>query len=120
MIDLRDVAACAAVALTTDGHQGRTYELTGPQAITFDDVAEALGTATGRRIEYVDLSPEESLPRFEAAGLPPWLFDHLTRVFQLIREGAFAQTTGDVQAVTGHEPRTIADFARDHAGAFLP
>jgi len=120
MIDLRDVAACAAVALTTEGHEGGTYELTGPRAITFDEVAMALGDATGRRVEYVDLTPEESLPRFEAAGLPDWLFDHLTRVFELIREGGFAQTTGAVHAITGHEPRSIADFARDHAVAFLP
>ena len=46
--------------------------------------------------------------------------DHLTRVFEIIREGGFAQTTGAVQAITGHEPRSIADFARDQAGAFLP
>ena len=120
MIDVRDVAASAAVVLTTDGHGGRSYVLTGPEAITFDDVAAALADATGRPVRYADLSAEEARPRFEAAGLPQWLLTQLTGVFDLVRDGLFAQTTNQVEAITGHVPRSIDEFARSVAEAFRP
>jgi uncharacterized protein YbjT (DUF2867 family) len=120
MIDVRDVAAAAAVTLTTDGHDKQVYELTGPAAVTFTDVARAIGAATGHSVEYVDLTEEEARPRFDGAGLPDWLAEHLAGVFGVIRANGFAATTGDVPALTGHPARGIADFARDFAAAFTP
>ena len=76
--------------------------------------------ATGRPVRYADLSAEEARPRFEAAGLPPWLLTQLTGAFDLIRDGLFAQTTDQVEAITGHVPRSIDDFARSVAPAFRP
>jgi uncharacterized protein YbjT (DUF2867 family) len=58
MIDPRDVAAVAAVALTADGHEGQTHVLTGPDAITYEDIARELSTATGRHVEFVDVPDE--------------------------------------------------------------
>ena len=71
-------------------------------------------------VRSADLSAEEARPRFEAAGLPPWLLTQLTGVFDLIRDGLFAQTTDQVEAITGHVPRSIDDFARSVAPAFRP
>lgn len=120
MIDIRDVAAVAAVTLTADGHQKQTYELTGPAAVTFTDVARALGEVTGRPVAYVDLSEEAARPRFEGAGLPDWLAEHLAGVFAVIRDDGFAHTTDHVAAIIGRPGRGIADFARDHSSAFAP
>jgi uncharacterized protein YbjT (DUF2867 family) len=111
MIDPRDVAAVAAVALTGDGHAGRTYHLTGPEAITYAEIATVLGVA------YVNVPPEAARRELAAAGLPDWLVDHLDGAFALIRAGAMAETTDVVRAVAGREPRDFAAFARDRAAA---
>jgi len=120
MIDVRDVAAVAAVAALADGHAGRTYELTGPSAITFADVAAALTDATGRPVGSVDLTEEQARPRFEQAGLPDWLAVHLAGVFGVIRAGGFEHTTDHIRAITGHPARDIAAFVRDFAAPFTP
>jgi uncharacterized protein YbjT (DUF2867 family) len=112
MIDPRDVAAVAAVALAGDGHAGRTYHPTGPRPITYAGIADVLGA------QYVDVPPEAARRQLEAAGMPDWLVDHLEGVFALIRSGAFAETTDVVRAVTGREPRDFAAFAADYADAF--
>jgi uncharacterized protein YbjT (DUF2867 family) len=120
MIDPRDVAACAAELLTGDGHEGRTYLITGPEAVTHKQVAAALAKATGRPVEYVNVPPEAARQSFVEAGMPDWLIQHLTGVFGLIREGKFEKTTDTVRALTGRKPRTFAQFARDHSAAFKP
>jgi uncharacterized protein YbjT (DUF2867 family) len=112
MIDPRDVAAVAAVALAGDGHAGRSYRLTGPEAVTYARIARALGA------EYVDVPPEAARQELEASGMPAWLVDHLDRAFALIRDGALAETTDVVRAVTGRDARDIEVFARDHAAVF--
>lgn len=120
MIDPRDVGAVAAAVLTGSGHEGRSYRLTGPEAIDYRHVAAQLGAATGRHVEYVDVPPGAARDGLIAAGMPGWLVDHLDGAFALIREGAFEETTDTVRVLTGREPRSFAEFARDHADAFAP
>lgn len=120
MVDIRDVAAVAAVALLEPGHAGRVYELTGPAAVTFAEVAAALADATGRPIRSAGLTEEQARPRFEGAGLPDWLAAQLGGVFGLIRAGGFERATDHVRAITGRPARDIAGFARDFASAFTP
>lgn len=119
-IDPRDTAAVAAVALTEEGHDARTYELTGPDAITYADAAEALSAATGSTITFVDVPDEAACDALVEAGLPEWLVAHLGALFPLIRQDALAPTTSTVRELTGREPRSFADFAHDHADAFRP
>ena len=118
MIDGRDVARVAAATLVDGRHVGRRLQLTGPAPITFHDIAAAISQAVGRQIEYVDLTPDQARPRFEGAGLPVWLQEHLAGVFALIRAGAFESATDTVQEVTGEPATDISVFARDHAPAF--
>lgn len=118
MIDPRDTAAVAAIVLATDGHEGATYLLTGPESITYTRVAEELSHATGGRIEFVDVPDEAARQGLVAAGLPDWLVEHLAALFPLIRQGALEETTETVRVVTGSEPRTFGQFARDQAHAF--
>lgn len=120
MVDPRDTAAVAAVALTQSGHDGRTYELTGPEAVTYAEVAAALSRATGFTIAYADVPDAVAAQEIAAAGLPDWLAAHLAALFPLIREDALAATTRTVRELTGREPRSVADFAHDHAHVFKP
>ena len=69
MIDPRDVGAAAAAVLTSAGHDGRSYVLTGPEAVTYTQVAAALAEATGREVEFVDL-PDEAATQGLIAGRP--------------------------------------------------
>ena len=112
MIDPRDVAAAAAAALTTDGHDGRTYVLTGPEAITYGDLARRLSGVVGRPIEFVDVPDEAALAGLAQAGLSPWLAEQVVAVFGALRDGVNASTTDSVRELTGREPRDIEDFAR--------
>jgi len=119
MVDPRDVAAAAAVALTADGHEGRTYELTGPEAMTYARVAEELSTTLGRPVEYVDVPDAVALDAMVGNGIPPWFAEQLVRVFGQLRAGAADRVTDAVRALTGREPRTLAQFLRDHVATAL-
>jgi uncharacterized protein YbjT (DUF2867 family) len=120
MIDPRDVAAAAAAVITADGHAGRTYVLTGPEAITYHDAAAAIAAATGRPVAFVDVTEKAARAAFEDAGLPDWLITHLENAFRVIRDGGLEQVNDVVCALTGREPHTIADFAQDNVAAFTP
>ena len=121
MVDVRDVGAVAAAVLAGSAAPStEPITITGPEAITFDDVARAIGRATGRPVRSVDLTPEEARPRFENAAFPPWMREHLAGVFQLIRDGEFARTTDAVPRLTGRPGTTIDTFASDHAAVFAP
>ncbi|AXE28265.1 SDR family NAD(P)-dependent oxidoreductase (plasmid) [Streptomyces globosus] len=113
MIDPRDVAACAVAVLAGQHGDGETHLVTGPEALTFTDVAHRLSTALGRAVEYVAVPDEAALAGMVQAGLPPWLAEGVVGTFQLLREGVNADTTDAVRRLTGREPRPVADFARD-------
>ena len=117
-VDPRDVGEAAAVCLTGEGHEGRTYTLTGPEAITFERVAAELSAACGRTITYVSVGDDEARQAMTAAGLPPMVADAIVAIFAAQRQGAMADTTGTLRSLLRREPRGIADFARDHAGMF--
>ncbi len=117
-VDPRDVGEAAAECLTGTGHEGRTYTLTGPEAITYERIAGELGAACGRTITYVDVSDGDARQAMIADGLPPGVADAVVAIFAAQRTGSMAGTTDTLRALLGREPRTIADFARDHAGLF--
>ena len=118
MIDPRDVGAAAAAALTSEGHDGRSYALTGPEAVTYTQVAAALGEATGREVEFVDLPDEAATAGLIQAGLPAFAAEQVVAVFAQARLGVAAQVTATVETLTGRPPRDIASFARDSANLF--
>ena len=117
-IDVRDVAAVAARALTEDGHEGETYVLSGPEPLTFHDVAAKLSEASGRKITYAPVAAEQYRAGALAAGMPAWLVDALEALNVMFAAGHAAEVTDDVKRVARREPTTFGQFARDHAGAF--
>ncbi len=118
MIDPRDVAAVAAVALTQDGHHGRTCTLTGPEAVTYEEVAAQLSGSTGRAIGFVPVPDEAAREAFIQSGAPDWMADQFVTLFGLLRRGAAAQATGEVRALIGREPSGLTEFAHDFAHLF--
>ncbi len=118
MIDVRDIAAVAVEALTELGHEGKAYDLTGPEALSHSDVAQKLSAATGRAIQYVDIPVEAFRQGALSSGIPEFYVDALADLYRFYVEGSAQHVTGDVEKVTGRKPRTFDDFAREHASAF--
>jgi uncharacterized protein YbjT (DUF2867 family) len=120
MVDPRDVAATAAVVLRDDGHEGRTYELTGPEAIGFHDVAARLSEVTGRPVRFVPVPDAGARQGLLEAGMPDWMAENIVAVFGMLRDDPAAQVTGAVHALTGRQPRHLAEFLADHAALLTP
>ena len=120
MIDPRDVGAAAAAVLAGPGHEGQTCLLTGPDAITFTQVAAGLSAATASRIEFIDVPGDDALQAMISGGMPAFAADQVITMFARLRQGAAQQVTTTVQALTGRAPRDFASFARDHARLFAP
>jgi len=117
-IDLRDIAAVAVKTLTEDGHQGKAYTLTGPEALSNARVAEILSEDTGREIKYVDLPPEQFKQALLGAGLPEWSANALVDLQQFYRRGGASAVTRDVEQLLGRKPTSFEQFSRDYAQAF--
>ncbi len=116
-VDVRDIAAVAAVALTEPGHAGKTYTITGPAAITHGQIAAALTAALGREITFVD-APAEVFGEQLRGVLPPWQIGGLLEDYAHYARGEAAAVYPTVAEVTGLEPRDIGQFARDYTDAF--
>jgi len=117
-IDLRDIGAAAVKTLTEDGHQGKAYTLTGPEALSNTRVAEILSEDTGREIKYVDLTAEQFKQALLGAGLPEWSANALADLQQFYRRGGASAVTRDVEQLLGRKPTSFEQFSRDYAQAF--
>jgi uncharacterized protein YbjT (DUF2867 family) len=117
-IDVGDIAEIAALALTGSGHDGKTYPLTGPEALTMAEVAEKLSAATGKPIRYVNVAPEDARKAQLAAGMPPYLADALAELFAERRRGKEAQVSPMAQTLLGRRPTSFDEFAVRHAAIF--
>ena len=118
VIDVRDIAAAAVAALTEEGHEGTTYDLTGPQALSHREMAERLSGAVGRKIEFVDVLPEMMRQALIGAGLPVWQVDGLIEDYAHYSRGEAAEVAPGVQQATRNPPRSFLDFASAYAEAF--
>lgn len=119
-IDARDIASVAAEVLRDpDPHAGRTYVLTGPRAVGFTEVAQALSMATGRPVGYEPISPEQAAERMRAQGMGESAIRGLLALAAYQRAGGpTARVSTDVQEILGRAPRDVAEFAQDYADRF--
>jgi uncharacterized protein YbjT (DUF2867 family) len=121
LIDSRDVGAVAAKILTEDGrHTGKVYDLTGPETLSFGEVAERFSRVFNHEVSHVVPSLDAAVETLRANGAPGWLQQHFREIMTLFRAGVGSETSETVRELTGQSPRTIEDFARDHADAFAP
>src|ERR687886_606183 len=119
LIDTRDVAAVAARVLTEEGHEGKVYELTGPEAISNREVAEQLSTVLGRAVECVEVSFEDARQAMVGGGMPEWVADGVIELARFQEAGYAAGLTNGVAEVSGREPRRFEEFAHGYKSAFL-
>jgi uncharacterized protein YbjT (DUF2867 family) len=117
-IDVGDIAEIAARVLTGSGHEGKTYPLTGPEALTMTEIAAKLSAATGNIIRYVNVPPEAARQAQLAAGMPPYLADSLFELFAERRNGKESKVWPDAAALLGRPPTSFDDFAKRNAALF--
>src|SRR2546429_30998 len=118
MIDPYDIAAVAAAALTSDGHEGRVYTVSGPEPLRPADRARILSEVLGRDLRFEDQPDDEARAEMSAA-MPA---EYVDAFFDFYVTGTLdeSQPRPDVRDVTGREPRTFRQWAQAHASAFRP
>ncbi|MFK4085047.1 NAD(P)H-binding protein [Kribbella sp. NPDC020789] len=110
-VDLEDVADVAVAVLTSDGHHGRTYALSGPEALTFAEAVAAIGKVDGRSIEYVALSPAEYRAELLDLGWPDEVADEFNALFEIMHEGHLAEPADDIDRLLGRPAGSFAGYA---------
>jgi uncharacterized protein YbjT (DUF2867 family) len=119
-IDLRDIAAVIVKVLTEDGHLGKIYTLTGPEALANSRIAEILSRTLGREIKYVDLPPAQMKQALLTAGTPEWNADGILDLSELYRTGGSSTVSNDVEQILARKPIAFDQFARDYSSSLQP
>jgi len=114
MVDASDVGAVLAAALVEDGHHGRTYVVTGPQALSLDDVAQIIGRVRLQRLRYTPVPARVVAMAQRRQGVDPWLVAHASAMAGLLSSGEASTVTMTVAELTGRPPRSFVDFAAEH------
>lgn len=118
VIDPRDIGAAAAAVLTSSGHEGKAYDLTGPAALSTAEQVAILGEVLGRPLRYVDVPDDAARDAMLGLGMAPVIADAMIGFMGLVRAGQAAAVSDGVQVLTGAAPRSFEAWARDHAAAF--
>ncbi|KAG1715560.1 NAD(P)H azoreductase [Nymphon striatum] len=114
-VDIHDVAAVAAQVLTSDGHVGKTYQLTGPEALTSAEQAALLSTASGKDISFIDVPQADYAAALVSAGLDERLSDTLAAMMAWFAIGDYAPVYDNVQNILGRPARSFESFAQEFA-----
>lgn len=112
-----DVAAAAAAVLTSNGHDGRVYDLTGPASFTLGEAAELMARTSGRAIRFHDETDEEALASRAGFGAPEFEVRGWVSSYWAIRDGSLDGVTDDVRRLTGADPVALDDYLQAHPEA---
>jgi len=116
-VDVRDIAAVVVKALTEPDHEGKAYTLTGPEALTYNELANELSKVLGRPISHISLSPSNLKHGMLTEGMPEEIADRMLDLERYFREDQASRITNDIKQVTGHDPRHFAQYAPECASS---
>lgn len=118
-VDVRDIAAVAAsVIAESEKHFGKTYTITGPEAISNYDVAAILSSKLDSTVQYIDLPAEDLQAAYKNAGMNDFTVRALTELDAIMKLGYVANTSTDVQDITGKPPIRFEQFVTDNLNTF--
>lgn len=117
-IDVRDIASVAAKVLTESGHEGKAYDLSGPEALTYTQIAEKLSAAIGKKVSYIALSDADFKKAMVSSGAPEAVADAMIELFHYYISGQASRISPAVRQITGKEPLSFEQYARDFASSF--
>ncbi len=116
--DIRDVAQVIRLVLTDDAHLNKSYDLTGPEALSLAQVAEKFSSVLGREIRYVAQPVEDFRKILTQVGLPEWRVNAVCDEFRLLSDKASMETTNTIQQLLGRPPTSVEQFVKDHIGIY--
>jgi uncharacterized protein YbjT (DUF2867 family) len=119
VVDVRDVAAVAVAALTQTRHEGKTYDITGPEALTHAEMAAQLSQVLDRPVKFVDVPEQPFREALRSLLMPDWQADGLIEDYAHYRRGEASGISSAVEEATGQRPHSFREFARDNKAAFL-
>ena len=114
-VDTRDIASVAVAALITSGHEGQSYTITGAQALSHAESAAILSQVLGRTINYVDVPEDVVRQGMQGAGMPEPTVNALLELYASYKAGQAATVSPVVEQVTGKQPISFKQFAKDYA-----
>jgi uncharacterized protein YbjT (DUF2867 family) len=120
-VDIRDIASVAVKILTDNQngkYDGKAYNITGSEALTYRDTAEILSKEVSKRISYVNISEDDARKGLKEMGMDNWFIDSMMELFTISRAGYLSSISPAVQELTGKKPITFSQFAKDYAGSF--
>jgi len=118
MVDTRDIAAVAVKTLLEKGHEGKSYVLTGPKAISYHDIVAELSKALGREIKYIAQTQEESYKAMMSWGMPEWLVDDMTNLNRAYAVNKAAEVSPAVEQILNRKPIDLQKFIHDFTERF--
>ena len=111
-VDAEDIGRAATVVLTSEGHSKKTYILTGPQALSHNEAADALSDVLGKKIVYPNPSAEEFTQALKAAGAPDFIATYMIPIYSLIANNHVNIVSSDVEKLTGRKPTALRDVLK--------
>jgi uncharacterized protein YbjT (DUF2867 family) len=118
-ISVQDIAAVAAEVLTGEGHDGRTYKLTGPESFSYGELAVVLGSVINRKVTHVPVTFEAAQQAMIMNGMPDWLAEDLMRLMKTWAEGKGDEVSRDVEKIIGRAPISVREFFECHKQQFM-
>ena len=119
-LDVRDIAAVAAKSLAGGEHAGKIYELNGPEAINYTELAKKISKVAVREVKYVDIPMDAQKKAMLDQGMPEWLTTALLDLQQYYVSGKGGETDGLLQKLLGRAPITMDEFLKENAAEFRP
>jgi len=110
-VDANDVAEVAAKVLLGEGHDGKTYELTGPRLLTFSEAVAEISRASEKSIRYSQITLQEFVSELLAMEVPSDFIELLVHLFTEVLDGRNASVTGDIETLLGRPAKDFADYA---------
>ena len=117
-VDVADIAEAAAVVLTEEGHEGKAYEITGSEALTYEEVAAILSEACGRQVVYPRPSAREFKERMKSRGHDDEFVSVMGSIYRIASLGMAAGTTNDLEQLIGRKPTMFREFAQRDVACF--
>ena len=117
-VDIEDIAKVAFALLHSEGHEGKSYDMTGPEALTMTEVSERISEAIGKPFRYVNIPLEEKRQAWLAAGIPSERVDAVSEVVSERSKCSESRVYLDTHKAFGVHPTTFAEFARRNAAVF--
>jgi uncharacterized protein YbjT (DUF2867 family) len=114
----RDIADVATMALTTESYAGESLAISGPTALSYQEMTATIGAVIGKSLRFEPISDEEVSRRMVAAGEAPESVEYHLSIFRAIRDGHLATVTDGVQRVLGRAPISFEQWVRENAAAF--